>query len=69
VAFLCFVFFLGDLKMRFLILIFLASCAHNESVTKEEYELFQARFSGIYSRLDQCEFEIRELKNIIAEHD
>ncbi len=55
--------------MRFLILIFLVSCAHNESITKEEYEIFQARFSGIYSRLDQCEFEIRELKNIIAEHD
>lgn len=55
--------------MRLLTIVLLASCAHNESLTKEEYELFQARFSGIYSRLDQCEFEIREIKNIIAEHD
>lgn len=55
--------------MRLLTIVLLASCAHNEPLTKEEYELFQARFSGIYSRLDQCEFEIRQIKNIIAEHD
>jgi hypothetical protein len=55
--------------MKLLAVIFLTSCAHNEGITKEEYELMNARFSGIYTRLDQCEMDIMDLKSIIAEHD